>query len=102
MTTQTNRRPTAKPRKANTAAKPAPRETKRAWLIRLLKSHGGSDIAALSAKLGWQHCIAHADHYIAFSAARRTSGSIPAASRMRYSLSRASLQVEAISARKGT
>jgi hypothetical protein len=55
MTTQTNRRPTAKPRKANTAAKPTPRETKRAWLIRLLKSHGGPDIAALSAKLGWQH-----------------------------------------------
>jgi len=55
MTTQTKRRPTAKPRKANTGAKLTPRETKRARLIGLLKNAKGSDVTTLSQELGWQH-----------------------------------------------
>ena len=54
MTTQTKRRPTTKPRKSNTVARPKPRETKRARLIGLLKGARGSDVPTLSTKLGWQ------------------------------------------------
>ena len=54
MATQTKRRPTTKPRKADTTPRPKPRETKRARLIGLLKGAKGSDVALLSQELGWQ------------------------------------------------
>jgi hypothetical protein len=56
MTTQTKRRPTkAKSEAVDTPAPRPPRETKRARLIGLLKAAKGSDVAALSGELGWQH-----------------------------------------------
>ena len=55
MATQAKRSSTkSKTRKANTVAKPKPRETKRARLISMLKGAKGADVPTLSRKLGWQ------------------------------------------------